>query len=73
MIANQGGNYSIAEAMKVPRVLLAPDVMKIDYARDPRYIGKLMPGPCNNLPLGGWCDIAISDHKMTKLLEELLK
>ena len=49
VIGNQGGLWSLAEMLKVPRLLLAPEYMKMG--------GALTYGPCVVHPLGGECDV----------------
>lgn len=49
VIGNQGGLYSLAEMLKVPRVLLPVEYMKFNE--------QLIGGPCNVHPVGGECDM----------------
>lgn len=63
VIGNSGGLYSLAEMLKVPRLLIMPQYMKVN--------DKLMYGPCNQLPLGGWCDIIQTSAQAVKLTDEL--
>ena len=53
-IANQTGFFAVAEAIKIPRILLPCDFIKVE--------GKNFFGPKNVLPLGGWC-LSISNTK----------
>lgn len=64
VVANLGGNYSIAESIKCKRICLWADIMQ--------YGGRLVVGPCNVSPQGGWWDIALNSTKLRKLVEELL-
>lgn len=64
-IGNQSGIYSLAECMKIPRILLAPDFVKSD--------GVIVPGPHNNHPIGGWCEDVVSTEKMIAAVNALLK
>lgn len=63
-IGNQSGIYSLAECMKIPRILLSPDFVD--------YHGVIIPGPHNNHPQGGWNEEVISTEKMVKAVESLL-
>lgn len=63
-IGSQSGIYSLAECMKIPRILLAPDFVD--------YHGVTIPGPHNNLPQGGWNEDVSSTEKMVKAVEEML-
>lgn len=64
VIANLGGNYSIAESIKCKRVCLWPDLMQ--------YGMRVTIGPCNVSPQGGWWDIALNGKKLYNLTKELL-
>lgn len=64
-ISNQGGLYSLAECMKVNRILISPEYLM--------YNNKLAPGPVNNHPQGGWHEVAATTEKMIDSLKELLK
>ena len=63
-IGGQSGIYSLAECMKIPRILLAPEFVKSD--------GVIIPGPHNNHPIGGWCEDAASTEKMVFAVKSLL-
>lgn len=63
-IGNQSGIYSLAECLKVPRILLAPDYIN--------YHGVIIPGPHNNLPQGGWNEDVSTTEKMIKAMENLI-
>lgn len=64
-IGNQSGIYSLAECMKIPRILLAPDFVN--------FHGVIIPGPHNNHPIGGWSEDVISSAKMIAAVNALLK
>ena len=64
-IANQSGFYSLAELMKINRILLTPD-----WVRD--GLNRVMMGPKNNLPLGGWCHSVSFTPKVVSLVKDLL-
>ena len=49
VIGNQGGLFSLAEMLKVPRVLIPPQYIL--------YGSQITIGPCNNHPIGGECDV----------------
>jgi len=49
VIGNQGGLFSLAEMLKVPRVLIPPQYIL--------YGSQITIGPCNNHPIGGDCDV----------------
>ena len=55
---NQGGLFSLAEMLKVPRLLLSPQYMVLN--------GRLSIGPANVNPMGGaWCDkIMVIDNSL---------
>lgn len=63
-IGNQSGIYSLAECMKVPRILLAPEFV--------RFNSVIIPGPHNNHPIGGWCEDVVSTEKMIVAVKALL-
>jgi len=63
-IGNQSGIYSLAECMKLPRILLAPDFVDLN--------GVVIPGPHNNHPQGGWCESVSSTEKMIAAVTALL-
>lgn len=63
-IGNQSGIYSLAECMKTPRILLAPEFV--------RSSGAVIPGPHNNHPQGGWCEDVSTTEKMLSAMEELI-
>ena len=62
VVGNQGGLMSLAECIKCNRILLTAEHC-IDYS-----LGKIVPGPVNNDPIGGWCDIATTTEKMMQLI-----
>ena len=64
-ISGQGGLYSIAECLKIPRILVGPEIFI--------YNGRPFPGPHNNHPQGGWCEDVATSEKMKASIEELLK
>ena len=64
-VANQCGFFSLAELMKINRILLAPDWIELD--------GKIRIGPKNNLPLGGWCNNVSYMPKAVAAIRELLE
>ena len=63
-IGNQSGIYSLAECMKIPRILLAPEFV--------RFNSVIIPGPHNNHPIGGWCEDVVSTEKMIAAVKALL-
>lgn len=64
-IGNQSGIFSVAECLKVPRILLAPE--RVIFKK------QIGPGPHVNQPQGGWCEDVATSEKMVAALEELLK
>lgn len=64
IVSNQNGLYCCAELMKVPRILLTPEYMKIN--------NKLIPGPVDNNPQGGWFEVVQSQNKLINSIENLL-
>ena len=63
-IANQTGFFSVAEALKVPRVLFPAEVM-IEG-------GRQVLGPKNVLPLGGWCQTLSNNSKVLNTISQLI-
>lgn len=64
-VGNQGGLYSLAECMKVNRILISPEYFT--------YNNKFFPGPVNNHPQGGWNEVAATAEKLMGCMENLLK
>jgi hypothetical protein len=64
-IGNQGGLYSLAECMKVNRILISPEYFTFN--------NRVFPGPVNNHPQGGWNEVAASTEKLISCIENLLK
>lgn len=65
IIGNQGGLYSLAECMKVNRILVSPEYIVFN--------DNIAPGPANNHPQGGWNEVAATTEKLLNSIEELLK
>lgn len=65
LIGNQGGLFSVAECLKIPRILISPEYTL--------FKGIPGPGPHVNQPQGSWCEDAATTCKMIAALEELLK
>jgi len=65
-MANQSCFFSLAELMKINRILLSPDWVKDED-------GEIRIGPKNNLPLGGWCSSVSMTWKMVSTVNDLLK
>ena len=63
-ISNQNGFFALAEALKVPRILFPPDWMQQPNCQ-------IIPGPKNNLPLGGRC-ASISKYPIIQATVEKL-
>jgi len=70
-MANQSGFFSLAELMKINRVLLPPDWIR-EEGSDGK-LGELVSGPKNNLPLGGWANSVSFTPKMVDAVKELLR
>lgn len=64
-IGNQTGFFALAECMKVPRILLPAEWTK-------EISGKLVPGPKNVLPIGGWTAVASVTEKMVSTVNDLI-
>ena len=64
-IGNQSGIYTVAECLKINRILLSPEYFI--------YNDRLAPGPANNHPQGGWNEVAGTTEKMIGSMEEMLK
>lgn len=62
---NQSGIFSLAECLKIPRILFAPEFIP--------YCGTVIPGPHNNHPQGGWHEDAGTNAKMIAAMEALLE
>lgn len=65
IIGNPSGLYTIAECMKIPRVLLTPEYMRYDN-------GAVMGGPVNVHPRGGWFEVAQTDDKFRISVDNLM-
>lgn len=64
-IGNQCGLYSLAECLKINRILLSGEYFV--------YNKNIHPGPVNVHPLGNWNEIAATTEKLINSIEELLK
>ena len=71
-IANQSGFFSLAELMKIPRILLTPDWVKNQIWSASGWKSEVRMGPKNNLPLGGWANNVSYTPKMVAAVKELL-
>ena len=65
VIGNQSGLYTIAECLKVPRILIAPAFVMNN--------GRLERGPHNNQVQGGWGEDVSTTSRLTAMTAELLK
>jgi hypothetical protein len=65
VIGNPSGLYSLAECMKVNRILISPDYFM--------YNNQLAPGPVNVHPQGGWNEVASTTEKLMNSIEAMLK
>jgi hypothetical protein len=65
VIGNPSGLYTIAECIKAPRVLLTPEYMR--YGN-----GAVMGGPVNVHPRGGWFEVAQTDEKFRRSVDNLM-
>lgn len=65
-MSNQTGFFALAELMKINRILLPPDWIIWNGEKE------LVPGPKNNLPLGGWAHSVSFTPKMVITVKELL-
>jgi hypothetical protein len=64
VIGNQSGLFSLAECMKVPRILCSAEYF--------RYNNQYMPGPVNVHPQGGWNEVAAITEKLKTTVQTLL-
>lgn len=64
-----GGNYTIAECLKVPRIVTSPEWID-DWDDDGKPIKDA--GPVNVHPLGGWSEFAVTNQKLYFSLKELI-
>lgn len=67
-ISNQTGFFSLAELMKINRILFASD-----WIGDALDNGETPFGPKNNMPLGGWANNVSFHPKMMAALKELVE
>ena len=65
VISNQSGNFTIAEQMKCPRILLTPEFHLLN--------GKIYMGPVNNMPQGGFFETVRTQQKLVYAVENLLR
>lgn len=64
-IGNQSGIYTIAELLKVPRVLVTPEFIKDD-------MGNITIGPVNNHPRGGWYEVVQTQKRLHSSVKNLM-
>ena len=64
VIGNQSGLFSLAECMKVPRILCSAEYF--------RYNNQYIPGPVNVHPQGGWNEVAAITEKLKTTVQTLL-
>lgn len=64
IISNQTSLYAIAELMKVPRILMSAEYINAN--------GKIMFGPTNVIPQGGWFEVATTTPKLKFAIDNLL-
>jgi hypothetical protein len=64
VVGGQSGLFSIAECLKVPRILVSPEFIKIN--------GRIFPGPVNNHPMGGWNEVVVTEEKLIHMVQELI-
>ncbi len=69
IISNQSGLYSIAECLKVNRILLSPEFIEINEDNK----NKIIPGPGNVIPCGGWFEYVQIPEKLLFSTLELMK
>ena len=65
VVGNQSGLYSIAECLKVKRIMCAAEIIK--------YGNGIMLGPHNVHPQGGWCEDVSTTEKLYNSIKEMLK
>ncbi|MBE6363637.1 MAG: hypothetical protein E7054_08295 [Lentisphaerae bacterium] len=65
VIGNQSGLYTIAECLKVPRILIAPAFVMNN--------GRLERGPHNNQVQGGWGEDVSTTSRLTAMTAELFR
>ena len=68
VVGNQSGLFSIAEEVKANRILLPVQFM--NYQRNGQNF--VIPGPCNNVCVGGWWENASTAEKLESLVKELI-
>lgn len=65
VVGNQSGLYSIAECLKVKRIMCAAEIIKFGNG--------CMLGPHNVHPQGGWCEDVSITEKLYHSVKEMLK
>ena len=64
VIGNQSGPYTVAECLKVPRILIAPAFIMEN--------NRLARGPHNNQVQGGWGEDVSTTARLLAMTRELL-
>ena len=74
IISNQGGFYCLAEILKVPRILVSPEFikMRVPHFRILTHLA-IVTGPHNNIPLGGHGTTVQVQERLLPMVEELLR
>ena len=63
-VGNESGLFSVAECLKVPRILLSPQLIYLN--------GTLCQGPFNVNPIGGWNEVAGTTEKFLYSVREMI-
>lgn len=63
-MGNESGLFSLAECLKVPRILLSPQLIN--------WNNNIIQGPYNVNPIGGWNEVAGVNEKMVCSVKKLL-
>ena len=64
VIGNQCGLFSLAECLKVPRILTTAEYFV--------YNNNIYPGPVNCHPSGGWNEVASTNEKLINSIKQLV-
>ncbi len=65
VIGNSSGLFAIAESLKVPRVFLSPEFIRVEN-------GNVIPGPVVLHPRGGWFEMVQTQEKFRYAVENLM-
>lgn len=64
ILSNQNGIYSIVELMKLPRILMSSEFIKMN--------NRISFGPVNVIPQGGWFEVAETTQKLKTSIKNMI-